>query len=85
MEETALVTRVSLAIWTERRAPSSRISLSTARRLRLVLFFGVVPACIADILHRLRRSANGSPSPRCVVVLWDLKASHAPVPALFQN
>ena len=54
--ELALVTRASLAAWSARRAPSSRISLSAARPLRLVLFFGVVPACMVDILHRLRRS-----------------------------
>jgi hypothetical protein len=56
MDELALVTRASLAAWSARRAPSSRISLSAARPLRLVLFFGVVPACMADILHRQRRS-----------------------------
>ena len=54
MDELALVTRASLAARSARRAPSSRISLSAARPLRLVLFFGVVPACMADILHRLR-------------------------------
>src|SRR6476646_2545350 len=54
MDEPALVTRASLAAWSARRAPSRRISLSAARPLRLVLFFG--PACMTDILHRLRRS-----------------------------
>src|SRR6476660_4398600 len=56
MDALALVTRASLAAWSARRAPSSRTSLSAARPLRLVLFFGVVPACMADILYRLRRS-----------------------------
>src|SRR5580765_1348041 len=51
MDEPALATRASLAAWSARRAPSSRISLSAARPLRLVLFFGVVPACMADIVH----------------------------------
>jgi hypothetical protein len=39
MDELALVTRALLAAWSARRAPSA------------VLFFGVVPACMADILH----------------------------------
>src|SRR4029077_18958027 len=56
MDKLALVTRASLAAWSARRSPSSRIGLSAARPLRLVLFFGVVPACMADILHRQRRS-----------------------------
>src|SRR6478735_3694005 len=51
MDKPALVTHASLAAWSARRAPSSRISLSAARPLRLVLFFGVVPACMADIVH----------------------------------
>jgi hypothetical protein len=56
INELALVTRASLAAWSARRAPSSRIGLSAARPLRLVPFFGAVPACMADILHRQRRS-----------------------------
>ena len=44
MDELALVTRASLAAWSARRAPSSRISLSAARPLPIPndLFFGSI-------------------------------------------
>ena len=111
MDKPALVTHASLAAWSARRAPSSRISLSAARPLRFVLFFGVVPACMADILHSSATLATESVSTMCSgrntisemslesnpqsqkshafcnesIVLWDLKASHATVPALFPD